>query len=503
MKKSILFVLLGNLVLAAGAATAEFQCEDGWTLQECYDKAADDAEAKKKAAQTGIAKAEKEMVGETTQKTTPSNMSAQSGSLIDLLPSFLGAIGLDGFNETQAGGLAFDKTFTLGGGPLRLALGGEVQKPTLFGALEEKLEDLDLRDLRDELDDEQGDFASVDYRVRLSLEGSVGNRRFGRDVRRYRDMIDHYYASVTTAAATSPERLPAWAIGARSLGGSADDPNTLFRMTVEAFKDEFPERSGAQLTALVEAARGTEALLTNVDRTLDQLVDLVNNQPQFLIDVTYKDRQDLTGPTSIEGSLRYEMGMAGNVNDYLRWARGSRDPACTSAWSPRPDGTDLPSYACYERYVTVAKKNAAERGNRLSLEVTYEKTDAFTYALPDGNAPFALDETEKWEASLTYGRYLNDFSFLRTAASADLEDRARLDLEAKYEDVSGDPMRQSRFVATLTLTQAVTDGADLSISAVYANKPEYLGEVDQEVSARFGLKWSGFGGRDTGTGGGS
>ncbi len=50
-------------------------------------------------------------------------------------------------------------------------------------------------------------------------------------------------------------------------------------------------------------------------------------------------------------------------------------------------------------------------------------------------------------------------------------------------------MRQSRFVATATLSQKITACTVFSASAVYANKPEYLGEVDEEVSARFGFRW--------------
>jgi len=66
---------------------------------------------------------------------------------------------------------------------------------------------------------------------------------------------------------------------------------------------------------------------------------------------------------------------------------------------------------------------------------------------------------------------------------------ARIDVEAKYEDVSDDPMRQSRFVATATYSQNLFDGNGLSLSIVYANRPEYRGEVDEEFSARAGLKF--------------
>ena len=45
-------------------------------------------------------------------------------------------------------------------------------------------------------------------------------------------------------------------------------------------------------------------------------------------------------------------------------------------------------------------------------------------------------------------------------------------------------MRNDRFVATATYTFNLA-----SFSLVWANKPEYLGEVDKELSARVGLKF--------------
>ncbi len=55
--------------------------------------------------------------------------------------------------------------------------------------------------------------------------------------------------------------------------------------------------------------------------------------------------------------------------------------------------------------------------------------------------------------------------------------------------MTGDPMRQARFVATATFSQRMGKTTLFSVSAVYANRSEYRGEVDEEVSARFGLKW--------------
>lgn len=68
-------------------------------------------------------------------------------------------------------------------------------------------------------------------------------------------------------------------------------------------------------------------------------------------------------------------------------------------------------------------------------------------------------------------------------------DTSRLDLEAKYESVSGDPLPNDRLVATATFTQSIFSGNGVALSVVYASTPEYLGEVDQEFSARAGFKF--------------
>jgi hypothetical protein len=68
----------------------------------------------------------------------------------------------------------------------------------------------------------------------------------------------------------------------------------------------------------------------------------------------------------------------------------------------------------------------------------------------------------------------------------------RLDLVANYEDVSDDPMRQNRGVATLTVTRRFGSMA-VPFGIVYATRGEFLGEVDKQLSAHVGLKLNLFG----------
>jgi hypothetical protein len=58
-------------------------------------------------------------------------------------------------------------------------------------------------------------------------------------------------------------------------------------------------------------------------------------------------------------------------------------------------------------------------------------------------------------------------------------------------------MRQSRLTATATLSQKMSDKSIFSIGVAWAEKPEYLGEVDEELSANLGLRWSFYGPDDS------
>ena len=66
---------------------------------------------------------------------------------------------------------------------------------------------------------------------------------------------------------------------------------------------------------------------------------------------------------------------------------------------------------------------------------------------------------------------------------------SRLDFTGSYEDVSGDPNRDNRFVASITLTQEINDNFNLPITLSYANKEKYLTDVDKKLSVNFGVSY--------------
>ena len=68
-------------------------------------------------------------------------------------------------------------------------------------------------------------------------------------------------------------------------------------------------------------------------------------------------------------------------------------------------------------------------------------------------------------------------------------DLGRLDFELSYDsNVDNDTTNKDRLKAAVTLTRRVGD-VDVPFSIVYANKNEFLGEVDHQISMHVGMKF--------------
>ena len=66
----------------------------------------------------------------------------------------------------------------------------------------------------------------------------------------------------------------------------------------------------------------------------------------------------------------------------------------------------------------------------------------------------------------------------------------RADLTGSWEKWSDDPAHQDRGLLKLALTQRIDNDTSAVVGSVWATKPEFRGEVDKEVTARFGLTFS-------------
>lgn len=493
MRRSLLALAAFSLLLPAIAApAAEPICDRSRSLKHCYQSL---------RAVPVVDAAEERIATAATPGTT--------SSLLNLIPSSAASLGISGLTDTSDN-LSYDKVFELGDG-WKLDLGLTVfRDPALFEALQEALPEENRSQIVETLSQDIGDFAKVDGKAVLSWEGKLGDHRFGRDPERYQEgsvtgWVEEGFTRFKPEGARDP--LARWGIE-EAADSIAAYPGEFWSDPLKELVDVLGEGEVRKLEAGVkQAADDAKRVAAGFESWLgtfaEQAGQLVTNQPQLLFEGEYDERSDLTGPSQWSARLCFEMGLSGNLNDFRQWARKQDTGKYAEVCGPTAGtGADAEyGYDCLQAYlgtrsgVGLRESAAMRRGHRLAIAAAYTETRGLHVDRPDLGAEFDLDPSETLTGSATYGLYLpklrlpNLLWYFTPSAGSQPTGFSRFDLQAKYDDVSGDPMKQSRFVATATLSQKMSNNTTLSLSAVYANKPEYLGEVDEEVSAHFGFKW--------------
>jgi hypothetical protein len=455
------------LVFSTAAHGQTSQCGDKETLLDCLNRLNDQAVAgAKKAADSENVKMESDKKlerdrKEIARKATSESAPGAADSLRDVLPLFFGALGLG--NTSQEGDtltLRFNPEFLQLGPSNPLGVKTLIYKPTLFEAMNKALPEGIRAEREATLKDKLGDFDDTE----LVLDWSRQSPRFGRKITEHRQLVDDTFQTLfdeaLNATQTTGAKMLANVIAQLPPGSAAKSMVELSpadRQLVESALSAFV----AELTARTqELQRRTE------DSRFFDLADLVNNQPQLLASVNYRRRNDLVGPSQSSAKVSYEMGMA-NVNGLRSFCAGQKkavsDPTCLSDYLAQFGKT-------------------LQDSPRLAISAQYSRDSAYHFALPDDHFSFELNRLQKWVASLSVGRYLR--------SNEQGTQTTRIDLQADYENVSGDAKRQpSRLVATATFSQKMSDDTSASFSIVYANRPEFLGAVDKALSARVGLKY--------------
>ncbi|MEM9172654.1 MAG: hypothetical protein AAGA84_08115 [Pseudomonadota bacterium] len=198
-----------------------------------------------------------------------------------------------------------------------------------------------------------------------------------------------------------------------------------------------------------------------------ELPALANNQPQLNLSVDWRERSDLVGQDAFNAKLTYEHGFV-NLNSLTAYI----DNTCSLGGAA----------SCVQAYLDdKTRQKQLKNSDRFSVSVEYSRKQAYSYLFDTSMMPFTMPSETSLMGSLSYGRYLN----FRESRNG----QTRLEVSASYEDVDGDSMRQDRWFATASLSQQITEGAGLSLSLVYSNKPEFLMDVGTEVTARLGLNY--------------
>jgi hypothetical protein len=438
------------LLLLMGTARAQVHCNDSDTYDTCSNKLAGQvAEQARTAMLDGVA--------------AKNTGDASAPTINDFLPVLRALVDTNGLGS-EDGKLGIEWSNPLGlptQEQNKLTL--ELVKSELHEPLEEALRaaalDARIGDLEDDLD--EGDDVNIGFSYARASE------HYGRDPRLHVSTVDELLRAAS-ARDTDDSPLTNFELRTLEIAGAAgrsvdlDAPFGSNGMTPQ----ERQTYIGLVEASILEHHRSMRAFAARLRQLgFYRFLDLVNNQPQWSVTAKYRARDDTVGADDFKVTLAYEKGWA-NVNEYRKHkARGCSaqgDAECLASYLARPD--------------VIAN---LEQSLRVSFKAEYSKIQRLSFALPDSTFVFAAEPAERLSVSAGIGRYVGGETQSAT--------RARLDASIGYEDFSDDPSRQDRGLATATLTFPVADGLFLSLGAVYATKPEFRGDVDEELSARAGI----------------
>lgn len=395
----------------------------------------------------------------------------------------------------------------------RAKLTSKVRKPEPFAALLEQYPEEQRASRRDAFEEDLDDVDDIEW----SFVVLAHNDRFGRNLGTHRQAISRVYDQLAEEAKSRQmgELMDtagaAWtALLSESLGAGLGESSwgQIHAALVASRLGKQPAAAGvepeahrtavesavwadlhAARRAILDVVRGFAEYVDDRDALFDDLgfahfADLVNNQPKLNLSLSARSRGRLAGPDTFSGELTWELASR-NMNSLRRHCAREIDLGC------------LRSY--FETLGEGSEGALAEqlaRSWRLALSASYSQTERYRFADAEAGVDFSLAPVETLKGSLTAGG-----NFLRQVDVGDGRERqlarGRFDLEVAYERSTGDPAKETnRLVAVATVSHAIGEATDessnrpaASFSIVYANKPEYRGVVDKELSARLGLKY--------------
>lgn len=378
-----------------------------------------------------------------------------ASTLTDFLDVFAGAFEVDSLSEDG-------RTLTLNWAPSQLEkqpfrVQSVVRKPEVFDKLKEAIPEAGRDERVAKLEKNLDDLDDVEF---------VASYRLNQKATRYLADYDATFREVVRLAA---DKL---AVAAKA----ADDVHTIEQQIATAFPElEDAEIELAAARNLLGAERYLDleqqirnaaaaqktwstSVTTAVEQTFEPFAKAVNNRSQWLATASYRLRDDAVGPVSWKASFRYEHGFLGNPETLKTILTGCGN-------DPTKCGAEI------DRWNRHAGKH------RLVITADYEEVNDYRDPLSD--VDLSLDGSHSWTVTAAYGLYLDQAAKKR-----------RLDFSFGWENVSSDPTRKDRMVASVAVTNLVSKNLSVPIGIVYANHEKFLGEVDEKWSAHFGLNYS-------------
>jgi hypothetical protein len=351
-----------------------------------------------------------------------------------------------------------------------------VNKPMLLTALDQKIDTLSLPDadrqsLKDGLKKDLGDLDDVEAHLRWTQASATPRRLL-------QEIANDIYKKAYQRAAVGPKFVN---IGASDVNNARQILSNIqpkgFSSTSKISEICADPKAVAVLQETIKAVEkdGAAALTALHDAlTTDQffaLADLIEGEPKLTAEGSFRRRAGAAGPDEGTFSLRYEFGSV-SYSSMKSWVKANHKMT--------GDNKDEIPVSAVQEYLKTRPASTPS----FSFTVDYTKTRDFHFALP-GDAALDSPGSHKLSATLHGGMYFGNSR------------AGRIEVDATYDDVTDDPTRKDRFVGTVSWIESlnaslakVVGGSELVVKLVYANKPEFLGDVDRNLGLRFGLKWS-------------
>lgn len=319
----------------------------------------------------------------------------------------------------------------------------------------------------------------------MSLTGAlnVESDRWGRSFRSHREVVQGlaselfgFSAAARTAAAN------AYLSYMRGLDSTVIDASGRRKPECALRQDDITTVALACFTpdvqnrvvALIEGAASTQDVWrTEAERRLresgfDRISELINSQPQFNVTAEYRSRNEVAGPDEWTGKARFEMGRA-NMNALRRFCA-------------RTQGTSRIDLDCLRRFIASdGVRSSLARGGRFFGEFTAKHRPTYAVSLADEGVNFTLASATTMALSGGYGAYFGN--------PDDGANRDRFDLQGKYDFTRDDVLRQDRAVVTAFYTRHLSDQSSVLLGLTWANRPEFVGDVDRKLGARLGFSY--------------
>ncbi len=410
------------------------------------------------------------------------------GTITDFLPWFQFAVdSVSPSDDGKAVVVAFNPVQALA---WKLKLTATATEPEPFERLLTDVPDDARPAALESISGDLGDLDDVTWSATLGFQPRAGSQglkaRWGRDPEIYRPLIREL-------AAGSAEVIQEVASDAGKVRGDHKEyVDQLFAVFKPRQPDSltFREIRGAVANGalpdfveadFLEAVAAKERLTNELDQTfgalgLDRLADLIHNQPQLVFDLSYRDPGEWVGQEAFAVSGRAEWGTR-NLNSVLRRAR-RQDPGMTASRR---------LLSAYRDVVGRAGDPEPQSGWRGTATLSFRRLEELTTGIPFGDSVIdvTVPEVEEWVGKFQVSRFADWHAMTIGGTTV----KPRVDLSLELVETDGDDNRQDRKVATLTYDLPVAEGVAIPVTLVYADKAEFRGDPDHELSGHVGLSY--------------